>query len=380
MAPLRLTWHWLAGLIVAARLATLPLSGYSQEYGFIEAYYSLLAKSLPATLQPEWWGVPITNTPPLYVWFLAAWGRLVGWEDYLLRIPSVVAWASVAYPVYRLGGKGSALAWLSFPLGFIVAGKTQPDMTLTALMTWAYYWACGRRQAPFLLTLMAGVLVKPHAAIASLGALGWRWGLTAATGLGISLAWALHKTGFSGMLLTHFTARGAGHWGLGYWIIACVGFGSLTALPSLWLARREDFRLWGVVGLLTLFTLYAMPPYAPHEYYWLPALPFLATLLRRVPSRVVPVVVGLNLAMAGYGSWTNGDLWDDRAKDLAAEWELDGADTGLGTLAGWYEGRQVNHLGNGTILAREPLVGCTVLAESQSPHRGDHSLYVLTCA
>lgn len=366
----------IAGALVAARLATLGLSGYSQEYGFLEAYYSHLATNLQSDLLPRWWGESIHNTPPLYVWFLGLWSHL-GTREWLLRVPSVVAWASAAYPVARVGGPWAAPIYLSLPLGFIVAGKTQPDAILSSIMAWGLWAALERHPRRFSASLVFGAMVKPHAILVAVGAVLWPFGRMVALASVAGLFFVLLKLGFLGAVLGHVEARGFGHWGLAWFLVFPVGLGSLTGLLALFQSARKE--LWLYLAGMVLFTLYAAPPYGPHEYYWAPALSGLAMIAGKAPRKLLIVAVAVNVGLTGYTSWMNGDLWDHRPRDLAAEWELDHAEPGLGTVASWYEGRRVESGWNGTVLAYSPRSGCTVLEEAASPYSGDHSLYVLSC-
>lgn len=362
--------------LILTRITTLPLSSYGQEYGFLEAYYSILAHDLTRSLAPTWWDTPIHNTPPLYVWLLSAWGHVLGWSEMSLRLPSTIAWALAAIPIQRLGGRLAALAWLSFPLGFILAGRVMPDMVVASLCSWAVLMASRRRLAPFLGLLVAACGMKPIAGVIAVYPFltGWWTGAaytTLAGTAGIAILGAVR--GYVEMMLYHFTSRWPGYWNLEGVFLVGLGQGTILGLWPI-LSHRKHPHLWGLLLGIIIIVLYAMPDWGYHEYYFLLALPVLAILTgRSQPPRAVIAGCMVFLAVSLFQS---GDLWDHRTAEMP---HADTAAEGLGTVASWYAGRQVNTSGPGVRWSWSPEPNCTTLNEYTAPVGIDRSLYALAC-
>lgn len=370
--------------VVLLRILTLPLSSYSQEYGFLEAYYSLLATSLKSDLQPRWWNTEIRNTPPMYIWILALWSK-ISITEFWLRLPSVISYVIASIPIYYLSGYSGVLLWLTFPLSFTLAGKTQPDMLFSSLIITIYYFAQKKNLAGFLIPLQFAIFIKPHALLALFSNLKWRQGITTGIFFMLGLGWILVKLEYSHNIISHIESRYPGYWGFIFLISVPIFYGAITILYSIYktifqnkIFLQNNLNLYGIIGLFMLFTLYSMPTFKPHEYYFLPILPFFAILTTKLaPQKIIYTLVGINLCFTIWTGFDNGDFWDTRTKDLSNKYELMSSQQGLNTVTSWYEKKQISNQTNGLMLTYEPI--CKVLEKKEPLITGDSILYVVDC-
>lgn len=265
-----------AALLVGAQ--AVQIWGPKETVRVHEAFYADEARTLQADLVPRAGGVNENhNTPPLYVWVLAVWGRLVGWELPALRVLSFVAYLVVGVVVHSaLRGQASGparrvsvLLWYGNPLAILIGCSVNPDIFL-ALGVACCAWATMRRN-PWALgaSILVASMVKPLALAWFLQ--GRRWNRTALLACGAVFVVAFFLTGGTSMLAGHFGGRGLG-WGA--WahlpdaIMALLG-ASFLLLPFAWKAPRW---LWIQAVVLVPFFLYAARPWHPYEYYLLPAV------------------------------------------------------------------------------------------------------------
>lgn len=371
-----------ASLLVLARFATLPLYSYNQEYGYLEAYYSFLARDLPG-LVPTLWNSPTYNTPPLYVWVLAGTGKALGYSEMALRLPSFLAWVLTGRPIQRLGGSWALIAWYSFPLSFILAGRVMPDMLLTCLMAHAVAEAYRRRFLPFLAYLVLGCMVKPVAVLVLLAPLALKWwpALERLSLLGTLAAVGAIQGGFAQAILSHATTRWPGYWdsALPYKLVLGAPLALVLVASPVLLPGHAP--VWAILGLGLVLFGYAMPDFGYHEYYLLPLLPMVAVLagwsLRKHWLRAPALTIGGALLILSIVQ--SGDLWDHRTADMP---HADSAEQGLGFVASWYGGGPLRDTSprEGVHWAWSPVVaGCNHTATYDSPAGLERPLYVHSC-
>lgn len=391
-------YHVAVCSLIGLRICTATLSGFSQEYGYLEAFYAHLSLGLQGDLVPRFFGHPNHNTPPLYVWTLSAWGHLFGWSEFSLRLPSLIAWAATAFPIARLSNdelngsdQAAVLLWLSLPLPFVLAAKAMPDMLLTCLIMWGLLSAKHRRPIAFASLCVAGFLIKPVAAVLLMVpfALGWRKGIFAAAVLMAIGALALVSTIGQGVLF-HIASRGRGYWdphalGEAFWL----GLFPLLFLLVGYRFHRNQLALGAALSALALFALYATPDFGHHEYYYLPLMPLAVVLaspaLRRAPRILIAGLILASLVMTAAVSMDNGDWWDDRFERMVTTAPRpDAVEPGMSLVVAWYtHGPAPPHTDptspSGVVWAYRPL-DCPLIASYRPVWPSDGPLLVYQCA
>lgn len=337
-----------------------------------------MARESVGLLQPTFFDTPIHNIPPIYSFFLSIWGAAFGFTDLWLRIPSLIAWAVAALPIRRLGGDLAALAWMSFPLSFILAGRVMPDMLLACLVAYGLEAGLAGRLKPFLAYLVLAVLVKPIAVVLVLVPLVRRWWdcLEILTVLGVVVGAVLGVSGYGAMILQHFVGRWPGYWDFERLFIGCLG--ALSTLGLVAFTRpgvnNRNMALWSLLFGCFVVVGYAMPDFGSHEYYFLIALPVLAVLVGKAKPK--PWLLAVAVAWLALSLFQSGDLWDDRTSRMP---DADAAQQGLGTVASWYGGAHVNQTAPGVRWAWSPEPNCTTLEVFRAPVGIDRPLYALAC-
>ncbi|MET0268344.1 MAG: alpha/beta fold hydrolase [Duganella sp.] len=144
-SPLRLAWlWWLLGVALVARLASmalLPLMDTS------EPRYAETARIMAETgdwITPYFhYGVPFWGKPPLSFWSQALSFKLLGVNEFAVRLPSLLATLGILGLIFSAARAlaGRAAAWLAVTiyatsaLGFVAAGAVLTDPFLTFATT-----------------------------------------------------------------------------------------------------------------------------------------------------------------------------------------------------------------------------------------------------
>ena len=189
----KLSWLWVLGAFIAIRLlgmALLPLQDTT------EARYAAIARLMAESNDwiTPWFapGEPFWGKPPLSFWLQALAFKLLGYHEFSVRLPSLLATLGTLWLLWRLAlGMGNRsvaqkalLIHFSMVLVFVAAGAVLTDPFLTLGVTWSlvafwlapgqprWYWRYG-----FFIGLAIGVLAKgPLAGVLVFGPL-VIWGL-----------------------------------------------------------------------------------------------------------------------------------------------------------------------------------------------------------
>lgn len=313
--------------LIIARIATLHLSSFAPNGGFVEAWSALRARGMNTIGLPKVFGVMNWNTPPLHTWVLALFGHTFGWSEAVLRFPSVAAWALAAIPIARMS-KNKLLAagiWLTMPLPVYMAGRATPDMFLV---------------------LFIALFVEAYRRNDMLGMIGWFvLGVLTKQVMIIVLAPLFFQREYRRFILplaaislltvpfvlTHLFAKGLGYWDWPGLVRALIGGSAGLAL----VCTRRDWRAYWMLPFIGFF-LFAAPQL--HDYYLLPVFPFVASLVADiVPDRkhaIGAILVGLivSIGLLGY----SGSLTDTRTRDMATGEPPMVAQNSLHAIAAWY--------------------------------------------
>lgn len=321
------SYKWLFSGLLLARIATLPLSSFSLNGGFVEAWSALRARGMEWFV-PQVFGAADWNTPPLHTWILALFGNVFGWSEIALRLPSTIAWALAAIPVARMS-KNKILAaglWLVLPIPMYMAGRAAPDMLLVLFV--ALFVAAYRRDEPLAMFgwFVLGTLTKPVMVLVLVPLLFDReYRAFVLPIISVSLVVIVPFT------IQHIMARGFGYWDVFGLVRAFVAGSAGLVIVCL----RRDWRAYWMLPFVA-FYLYAAPPF--HEYYLLPVFPFVASLTAdMIPDRkhakaaLIISVLGSGLLLG-----VSGSLHDTRTRDMATGEPPMVAQNALHAIAAWY--------------------------------------------
>lgn len=332
---------------IILRFASLPFYSFGPVAGMMEAYAALKARDM-VNLTPMLWGIPDWNQPPLHSWILALSGNIFGWDEFGLRIPSYFAWLATAIPVSRMSKHPNiaTMLWLLFPLSMTYAGRVGPDMFLTMSIAFVAWNTWRGKTLQATIWFFVGMLIKPVMVFALPAILLNKKRATftmtsIAFVSSLLILYVLNPVAFNG-IFHHVEGRGTGHWQfpLLYESLA-LGTALLFPLMFYW---KPDWRLsW--VAMFTLFFLYAAPE-GGHQYYLLPILPFVATIIAdvigNVPKKFIATAIATCLLASTVTLWNQGDFGDTRTRDLASQTQPPTyAQGGMHYVASWYHDTRV---------------------------------------
>lgn len=350
----------IAAVLLLARLTTLGLSDYGPVHGFNEAYYSDIASNYNENiLEPVYDDGdeerPFYDTPPLTTYSIWASQKIVGQDEFGSRLPSwislVAACAGAGVLAARfVGGRGGALAVAlaaSSPWMLAWGGRAQTDMHLAAAATWFVVSILyrDRKWAPYVMfaSTFLGLFAKQvFVLVFAQVALGFvafftehrkhvlkfvrivRVPILSAITIHLSWwlwQWSLNPDDVIQSFLFHLNERSAPF--ENYLLVLSSGIIVAGGATLLAFRHRQSWKLNLVMPALLIlaFSLYSAP--AGHQYYTLPAFPFLAAQaaigLSEAPlprGAVLAAIAASALVSAGYVA-SMGDFGGDSVKATA---------------------------------------------------------------